>query len=147
MKLTEKQKKLVWVAGGVLVAIHYAPGIVNTVRQQIAAYSFAQARPLPNPAAGRVSSAPPSPAPPPPAPSPEEIQATQLAASVGIWGGAVPRPNLGMCQIRIELKPNTDKTLPYLGYSTISCANLLPFRPGQRTNPANVNDAMLDAVR
>ena len=93
MKLTEKQKKLVWVAGGVLVAIHYAPGIVNTVRQQIAAYSFAQARPLPNPAAGRVSSAPPSPAPPPPAPSPEEIQATQLAASVGIWGGAVPRPN------------------------------------------------------
>ena len=52
--------------------------------------------------------------------------------------------NLGMCDIRLELKPGDEKP-GFIGYSTISCANLLRFRPGQTTNPQNVGDWMLDA--
>jgi hypothetical protein len=57
---------------------------------------------------------------------------------------SVPRPNLGMCNLRLELKPGEEKP-GFIGYSTISCANLLRFRPGQTNNPLNVGDWMLDA--
>jgi hypothetical protein len=146
--MTDKQKKMLCIAAAVLVAIHYAPGIVNRVRQQSAAYHAAQGKSSPEILPpGRASS---TPAPSEPviataAPTPEEVQAAQLAASLGIWGGTVPRPNLGMCALRLELKPGTDNP-GYLAYSTISCANLQQFRPGRRSDPKNANDAMLDSV-
>ena len=148
MKLTDKQKKTLMIAGAVLGIIHYAPSIVSSVRERSAAYRAAHEKPSPVPAPVRASSAPPPPvvAPAPVVPTQEEMQAAQLAASVGIWGGVVPRPNLGPCQIKIELKPSTDTTSPYLAYSTLSCARLEPFRPGQRSNVGLANEAMLDAV-
>jgi hypothetical protein len=148
MKLTDKQKKMLWIAAALLVAVHYAPGIFNRVRQQSAAYHAGQGKPSPAiTAPDRASStlAPAAPVAPAPPPSPEEVQSAQLAASLGIWGGSVPRPNLGMCALRLELKPGTDKP-GYLGYSTMSCANLQQFRPGHRSDPKNANDAMLDSV-
>jgi hypothetical protein len=85
-------------------------------------------------------------APPPPLPSPEEAMQAQIAEAVGpssIWGGLTPRPNLGPCQIRLELTAGPDKG-SYTGNSSISCANL--FHPGQRLSPGDINNAQLDAV-
>jgi hypothetical protein len=143
MKLTDKQLKALWIAGGVLTVVHFVPNVVNAVRQQSAAYRYAHAKPSPAiPAAARVSPTPAAP-PAPAAPSvPPEVAA--LSKLVGIWGATIPRPNLGMCDIRLELKPGEDKP-GFIGYSTISCANLFRFRPGQTTNTNNVGDWMLDA--
>ena len=41
MKLTDKQKKMLWIAGAVLVAIHYAPSIVSSVRERREAFRAA----------------------------------------------------------------------------------------------------------
>jgi hypothetical protein len=151
MNLTDKQKKMLWIAAGLLVAFHYAPGILTRVRQQGPAYRAAQAKTSPvQTAPGRASLTPaPEPAAPPaPLASPEEAMQTQIAEAVGpssIWGGMVPRPNLGPCQLKVELAAGADKG-SYTGDSTLSCANLKPFRPGQRSNPADINNAQLDAV-
>ena len=102
-------------------------------------------------AAAPVAVAPPAPvvvAPPPPPPSPEEVMLAQIAEAVGpasVWGGMVPRPNLGPCQLKISLTAGADKG-NYTGDSTLSCANLAPFRPGQRTTISVINNAQLDAV-
>jgi hypothetical protein len=84
----------------------------------------------------------------PPPPSPEEVMQAQIAEAVGpssVWGGMVPRPNLGPCQLKISLTAGADKG-NYTGDSTLSCANLAPFRPGQRTTLSVINNAQLDAV-
>jgi hypothetical protein len=151
--MTDKQKKMLWIAGAVLVAIHYAPGIVNRVRQQSAAYHAAQEKPSPEILLpGRASSTPalPEPVTATAAPTPEKAQAAQIAAVVGpssIWGALVPRPNLGPCQLKISLQKTdgADKG-SYSADSTLSCANLEPFRPGQRSTIGDLNNAQLDAV-
>jgi hypothetical protein len=151
MKLTDKQKKMLWIAAALLVAIHYAPGIFNRVRQQSAAYQAGQGKPSPvitAPDRASVTPAPVVAAPPPTPPSPEEAAQAQIAEAVGpssIWGGTVPRPDLGPCQLKVELAAGADKG-SYTGDSTLSCANLKPFRPGQRSNPGDINNAQLDAV-
>jgi hypothetical protein len=150
MNLTDKQKKMLWIAVALLVAIHYAPGIFNRVRQQSSAYHAVQAKPSPAITAPDRASSTPAPvvaAAPLPA-SPEEAMQAQIAEAVGpssIWGGMVPRPNLGPCQLKVELTAGADKG-SYTGDSTLSCANLKPFRPGQRSNPGDMNNAQLDAV-
>jgi hypothetical protein len=143
-QLTDKQKKALWIVAGALVLIHYAPTILNTVRQQSAAYRLAHQKPSPGiPAADIVSSTPaPPPAPAAPIVPPDVAQLSKL---VGIWGGSMPVPNVGICEIRLALKPGTDKP-GFTGYSTMSCANVGRFRPGQRSNPQNANAALLDAT-
>lgn len=60
--LTEKQKKLVWIAGGALLAIHFfLPGIANSVRH---AFTHNAPAVLPKPSPMRIAPVPP-PAPPP----------------------------------------------------------------------------------
>jgi hypothetical protein len=132
--MTDKQKKALWIAGAVLIAIHYAPTILNTVRQQHAADRFAH---------GGASSTPvtPPPAPVPP-PTPEEVQTAQLEKLAGtVWGGTAPVPSIGFCEIRLEIKTAEGKP-GFTGYSTMSCNNVLRFRPGQRSNPQNAKGDM-----
>ena len=90
-----------------------------------------------------VAAAPVAPPPPPPAPpTPEEIQAAQLAKLAGtVWGGTVPVPSIGFCEIRLEIKAAEGKP-GFTGYSTMSCKNVLRFRPGQRSNPQNASGEM-----
>jgi hypothetical protein len=121
MKLTDKQRKALWIAAGVLTVVHFVPNVVNAVRQQSAAYRFAHAKPSPAvlaPDRASTRPAPPVPvaSPAPAAPSvPPEV--AELSKLVGIWGASVPRPNLGMCDIRLELKPGEEKP-GFIGYST-----------------------------
>ena len=109
MKLTDKQKRMLWIAAAVLIAVHYAPSIVSSVRERSAAYRAAHEKPSPIAAPVRASSAPPPPvvaAPPAPLASPDAVMDAQVAEAVGpssIWGGFAPRPNLGPCQLKISL--------------------------------------------
>jgi hypothetical protein len=143
-QLTDKQKKALWIVASALVLIHYAPTILNTIRQQSAAYRLAHQKPQAGISdADRVPSTP-APPPAPAAPSvPPDV--AQLSALVGIWGGSMPVPNVGICEIRLELKPGTEKP-GFTGYSTMSCSNVQRIRPGQRSNPQNLNSALLDAT-
>jgi hypothetical protein len=101
-----------------------------------------------------VAAAPPPPAPvvvaapPVPPPSPEEVMQAQIAEAVGptsIWGGFSPRPNLGPCALKISLTAGADKG-SYSADSSISCASVSPFRPGQRSSVGALNTAQLEAV-
>jgi hypothetical protein len=144
-KLTDKQKKAVWIVAGILVVIHYAPSLITSFMRQRAAAHFVQAKPSP---AFRAPDRAPQIAPPPPAPvppSPEQVTEQQLAGLVGIWGGNMPVPTVGFCQIRLEVKHGADKS-SFTGYSTMSCADVQRFRPGQRSNMQNVNNAVMDAT-
>jgi hypothetical protein len=151
MKLTDKQKKMLWIAGAVLVAIHYAPSIVSSVRERREAFRAAHEKPSPVPVPVRASSAPPPPvaaAPTTALASPNAVMDAQVAEAVGpssIWGGFVPRPNLGPCQLKISLTAGA-YTGTYSADSSLSCANLSPFRPGQRSTISGMNNAQLDAV-
>ena len=140
MKLTDKQKKALWIAGAVLVVIHYAPTILNTIRQQSARDRAAHAKPSPIPAPDRASQS--AARPPAPIVSP---QALELSKLIGTWSGSMPVPGMaGGCEIRLELKAGTEKP-GFTGYSTMSCANVQRFRPGQR-NLQNLDKVLLDAT-
>jgi hypothetical protein len=110
-------------------------------------------------AAAPVAVTPPPPAPvvvaapPPPPPSPEEVQAAELAKLAGtVWGGSVPVPNIGICEIRLELKNSEEKNSEgrpgFTGYSTMSCANVAAaLRPGRRnTNGQDPNKTLAELV-
>jgi len=143
MKLTDKQKKALWIAGAVLIVIHYAPTFINMVRQQSAGYRTAQAKPSPIPAPDRASQRLIRPSlPDAPSVSPEAMELSKL---VGLWAGGMPVPGMaGGCEIRLELKAGTEKP-GFTGYSTMSCANVQRFRPGQR-NLQNLDKVLLDAT-
>lgn len=93
--------------------------------------------PAPRPVAAPVVPAPP--------PSPEQVAEAQLATLAGIWAGGVPVKNIGLCEIRLEVRPGEGKA-SFSGYSTFTCsnANALRFRPGQRTTPANAAEWLED---
>jgi hypothetical protein len=146
MTLTDKQKKALMVAGAVLGIIHYAPSIVSSVRERSAAYRAAHEKPSPITAPARASSAPPPPVVAAPPHSPEEVRAEQLSKLAGaVWSGSLPVSGVGICEIRLELKSGTEKP-GFTGFSTMSCANVQRFRPGQRSNAQNTNKAILDAT-
>jgi hypothetical protein len=130
MKLTDKQKKWFWVGAIVLVLIYYGPRLINTV------YQPAPVRAKPSPAIPARTILPVVPVAPPP-PSPAQVLQAQLAKMPGIWGGGVPVPNVGICEIHLELKTIDEKN--FTGDSAMSCGNLQAFRPGQRSSLQSVN--------
>jgi hypothetical protein len=105
----------------------------------------------PSPVIVRTAPRPVAPAPPvvvpvaPPAPAlpPDVVELNKL---VGIWGGSVPAEGAGggLCEIRLEVKPGEEKP-GFIGYSTISCARVPQFRPGQRSSPNRLGDWMQKA--
>jgi hypothetical protein len=82
-------------------------------------------------------------APVAPALPPDVVELNKL---LGIWGGSVPVEGVGggLCEIRLELKPGEEKP-GFIGYSTISCAHVPIFRPGQTSNPNRLGDWMQKA--
>jgi hypothetical protein len=81
MTLTDKQKKLLWIATGLLVVIHFAPGIWNNLRHAWASRDQASHTAKPSPAH-------PAPAVPPPTaplavPSPDAQFAKLIRPTTG----------------------------------------------------------------
>jgi hypothetical protein len=96
-------------------------------------------RAKPSPAIPARSVLPVAPVAPPP-PSPAQVIQAQLAKMPGIWGGNLPRPNIGICALRLELKPGQDNH--FTGYSTMSCGPSLIMRPGQLTAQRQASSLM-----
>jgi hypothetical protein len=134
MNLTDKQKKYAWIAGGVLVFIHFfLPGIVNTVR-----HAF-----TPNAPAVIQTSSPVHTAPvPPPPPPPEVVAATKYG---GVWEGDTLMPDANRCTVRLEIRLSDDMPKKLKGYSTVRCMPLQPLGRGNLTQ-AGVKRSVAEAA-
>lgn len=105
--LTDKQKKYLWIAAGVLVFIHFLPRFVNMFHHSAANQTMVRQQP--------VHAAPPAPA----IPSPEEIAATKYG---GVWQGEAIMPDTNRCSARLEVRLSDDKKLK--GYLSKNCIPL-----------------------
>jgi len=139
MKLTDKQKKIIWIAAMALAAIYFAPRMTFAVRQAIVAH--AQHAALTPPTAATKTAAPAAAASQPPmaaaAPDvpPDDPRFLRL---VGNWLGGGLLPDRGFCRLALELRRSKDKPGYYTGYSTLTCGPLLPsHRKSAQQNSAD----------
>ena len=86
MTLTDRQKKIAWIVGGILLAIHFAPGLWSSARQAWTSRDHASHSQKASPT-HYAPAVPPTPAPVP-APSPD----AQFAKLMGIWYGTGIKP-------------------------------------------------------
>jgi hypothetical protein len=111
--LTEKQKKYLWIAAGVLVVIHFAPGILLRARS-----AFAHPAPTVIQKPSPVYLAPQAP-PAPPAP---EIAA--LAKYGGVWAGETVTLDMSRCSLKLEIRLSDELPKKLKGYVSKSCVPL-----------------------
>jgi hypothetical protein len=111
--LTPQQKKAGWIIAGILVSVHFAPGIINSVRQE---FHHAKAPAIVKPDA-RIFAPAPSPAP---VPAPVNPQ-LQYVRFVGIWMGSELTPDQYMCNIKLEVRPSDEDISKVTGFETRSC--------------------------
>jgi hypothetical protein len=124
MKLTEKQKKIAWIAGAFLIILHFAPGYIRTLLQ-------ARQRPAP-----RVMAAP---AVQPVAAVP--LVDPQFTALAGHWTGRSLMPNYA-CDIKLELKQVTDQ---FTAYTTTTCVPTTVFSGPKGGAPPNFIESLIKA--
>lgn len=115
MTITDKQRKFLWIAGGVLAVIYLGPSLINHVRK-----AFMETR-------ASATSAKPSPAHPsqPPAvfsplPVTPAVDA-DVARLAGTFNGHSVFADRGLCQLAVQIKPNAEMPGTFTGYSTMSC--------------------------
>jgi hypothetical protein len=115
MQITDKQRKYLWVAGGILAVVYLGPSLINHIRM---AFADTQAS---------ASSAKPSPVHIAPqtitvtAKSPLAGVDPQLQKLVGNWTGGAVLPDRGLCNLSVQIKPNSDTAGLFTGYSTMRC--------------------------
>jgi hypothetical protein len=118
--LTDKQKKYLWIAAGVLAAVHFAPGILMRARSAFA-HPAVLAKPSPvRPALQQVPPAPPAP----------EIAAA--ARYGGVWMGDTITQEMNRCSLKLEIRLSDDKPAKLKGYASKSC---VPLQGLQRRGP------------
>jgi len=120
MELNPKQKKwLPWVAVGIFLAVHFAPGIMSVIHPV-----HAGAR-KPSPAVPLMQRAVPAPVT---TPASDPYPALQQLS--GVWIGETVMQDRGSCKLRLELgiKPLQPET--FTGDSTLSCAPNLGMMRG-----------------
>lgn len=120
-KLTEKQKKALWIVAAILVLIHFAPRIMSII--QPAGSHAAPAKPSP------VRLAPVVPIPvAQPAATPEAAAEAKYADSV--WMGNALTPDQIRCSIKLEIRRD-DLSKKLKGYESESCLPLQPLAGGK----------------
>jgi hypothetical protein len=119
MNLTDKQKKWAWIAGAALLAIHFAPNFINTVRHAFSAPAVIQKS-----SAAHIAPV----APPPPPPTPEMVAAAKYG---GIWEGNALMPDQMRCGIRLEIRLSDDLPKKLKGYESKKCIPLQPLAGGK----------------
>lgn len=117
--LTNQQKKWAWIAGAILLTVHFAPNVINAMHH---AFSSTPAV-LPKPSPAQVA-----PAPPPPPPSREVIAAGKYG---GIWVGDALMPDQNRCSIRLEIRLSDEVPKKLKGYESKSCVPLFPLAGGR----------------
>jgi len=111
-QLTEKQKKYLWIAAGVLICIHFLlPRFINLIHPNASHAAVGK------PPATHYSQVP---APPPPLP-PEVIAANKYG---GVWENATLMPDADRCTVRLEIRLSDDVPKKLKGYSTVRCIPL-----------------------
>jgi hypothetical protein len=133
MKLTDTQRKWLWIAGIALVVLHFAPRFIATIRQA------ANPPAPPKPSAAHVAQVEPAVVIVPPVITVDP----QITNAMGIWLGQTVRPDQATsCLLRLELKPTPLKPGDYTGYSTMSCGPTLALI-GQRISQSGEAKAIL----
>jgi hypothetical protein len=110
--LTEKQKKYLWIAAGVLAAVHFAPGILMRARSAFAHPAVLQ---KPSPVRPALQQAPP--APPDPA-------VVAFARYGGVWMGDTITPDMNRCSLKLEIRLSDELPKELKGYASKSCVPL-----------------------
>jgi hypothetical protein len=128
IQLTEKQKKIAWAVGALLILIHFAPRFLSVI----------------HPASGHAAIAKPTavhyaPVQPPPPPPPEVIAAGKYG---GIWIGDALMPDQDRCSIRVEIRLNDDLPRKLKGYESKKCIPLQPLQGGRM-----VKGSIADVIR
>jgi hypothetical protein len=116
MKLTDQQKKWIWIAAAVLITIHFGSrylAMIHPVQEHAAV-----AKPSPLHYASPPPAVLPQTAPTPP--SPAAIDPTQY---LGVWVGSalMPDDEQETCKIRLELVRNANDSQKLTGYESKSC--------------------------
>ena len=137
--LTDKQKKAAWIVAGILILIHFLPGIIRPVVQTVALRQHTEmAAPMKAAAPAVPKQAPPA-RPTTPA-LPPEIQ----AKFAGVFEGAQFLPNNDQCRVHLEIRPSPDRPGFVSGYETRSCFNVSQFVAG-KSAARTLADAMREA--
>jgi hypothetical protein len=124
MKLTDKQRKALWIIAPVLLIIHFAPDFIAAVKRASQPTAPIHAKP------SAAIAAPVQPLlPPPPAIDP------QFARLSGIWAGKLVKPGAVTCALRLELRPGQPQPAEFTGYTSLSCGPSFLAMPG---GPASV---------
>jgi hypothetical protein len=114
MKLSDKQRKYIWIGVAVLALIHFAPPYLTMITRQIQSSVHAEVHSKPSPAIPMAT------APvvlPPVAPSAiANAQSIPLAGKYGGDGMAKTR----LCKMELELHP-PDLQGQYTGYTSLAC--------------------------
>lgn len=134
-KLTDKQKKLALIAGAVLLAVHFAPGFINRIRQAFTSPAPAVIQ--------KQSPAHVAPAPPP-APLPPEMVAAGKYG--GIWAGSELMPDQNRCSIRLEIRLSDDLPKKLKGYESKTCIPVQPFAGGKGIRGQSIADIMRETA-
>jgi hypothetical protein len=137
MKLTEKQKKLLWIAAGIFLVIHFAPNILFSVRQAIASRQYSAYAEHAKPPAAHLA----MPKAPQPLPSPD----AGVSRLMGSWLGEGLLADRGFCRLALELKRGDGLPGSYKGYSTISCGPSLPFS-GKKMTAENRAQSLINQM-
>src|SRR5271170_3970811 len=122
MKLTEKQRKGLWIAGVALILVHLGRGWIINLWQ-------ARHHPVSRPSATHIAPPPIQPVAVLPVIDPQFIHLS------GIWVGKIVRPGGTTCGLRLELRPSQAKPGDFTGYSVLSCGPSFLQIPG---GPASV---------
>jgi hypothetical protein len=138
--LTDKQKKAAWIIAGILVLIHFLPGMVHSIKQTVAMRQHAAA----------VTTSPYVAAPMPVRPAvPDPAMTAALSPEIqakftGVFEGGLFLPNNDQCRVHLEIRPSPDKPGFISGYETRSCFNVSQFVAGT-PQTRNIAEAMKDA--
>jgi hypothetical protein len=120
--LTDQQKKWAWIAGAILLTVHFAPNVINAVH-----HAFTSPAPAVLHKPSPMQSVPPT-LPPSPPPSPQAIVAVKYG---GIWAGDALMPDQSRCTIRLEIRLSDEVPQKLKGYESKSCVPLQPLAGGR----------------
>lgn len=124
--MNPKQKKFLVIGGLVLLAAYFLPSYITYQRQLAYVRAQIAAR------QAKLAAQPPLPAPPPPvATKPLATpSAPQLDSLIGVWQGAAPLANRGMCTMKLELRAGNAPE-QFAGFPVLLCmqANAGAMRP------------------
>jgi hypothetical protein len=135
--MNPKQKKLIWIAGIVVIVFYFAPSVLNSIRYAALIRAQNEARMAKPPAAKSASPLPGSPVAPASAGTVPGAAATSTASPqfdnlIGIWQGMALLPEHGNCNMKLELR-NAPEPGQIKGFPVMVCVQIPVISTGPKT--------------